>query len=132
MTSSNKLLRELLFWICKRNNSSLIGQCTGHVTRFLKRFAFIRNFFDLIVLHYFWLLFYRSLTKLAGHNRKTFMARLVRILLKQAKLYLLEKYLWSNCQPANCSRTARKFTTKQSVWGHKIVAGQNTVGSKSF
>ena len=43
MTSSNKLLRELLFWICKRNNSSLIGQCAGHVTRFLKNFAFIKS-----------------------------------------------------------------------------------------
>ena len=40
MTSSNKLLRELLFWICKRNNSLLIGQCPGHVTRFLKSFAY--------------------------------------------------------------------------------------------
>ena len=40
MTSSNKLLRELLFWICKRNNSSLIGQCAGHVTRFLKSYDF--------------------------------------------------------------------------------------------
>ena len=35
VTSSKKLLRELMFWICKRNNSSLIGQCTGHVTHFL-------------------------------------------------------------------------------------------------
>ena len=35
VTSSNKLLRELMFWICRRNNSSLIGQCAGHVTRFL-------------------------------------------------------------------------------------------------
>ena len=35
VTSSKKLLHELMFWICKRNNLSLIGQCAGHVTRFL-------------------------------------------------------------------------------------------------
>ena len=35
VTSSKKLLCELMFWICKRNNSSLIDQCAGHVTRFL-------------------------------------------------------------------------------------------------
>ena len=30
-----------MFWICKQNNSSLIGQCAGHVTRFLKSYDFI-------------------------------------------------------------------------------------------
>ena len=40
VTSSKKLLRELMFWIWKRNNSSLIGQCAGHVTRFLKSYDF--------------------------------------------------------------------------------------------
>ena len=40
VTSSKKLLRELMFWICKRNNSSLIGQWAGHVTRFLKSYNF--------------------------------------------------------------------------------------------
>ena len=52
MTSSNKLLRELLFRICKRNNSSLIGQCAGHVTRFLKSFAFTLNDFRCITLSF--------------------------------------------------------------------------------
>ena len=43
VTSSRKLLRELMFWICKWNNLSLIGQCAGQVTRFLKSYDFKKS-----------------------------------------------------------------------------------------
>ena len=66
MTSSNKLLRELLFWICKRNNSSLIGQCAGHVTRFLKSFAFTT--FWLLKVVWLWCFMFRRNQKVVTEN----------------------------------------------------------------